>query len=184
VVEAPPPKTPETRTLRETRSTWLDLAGGVGLGLIPGAPRVGGTLRAASELAPHGFFAVAEMSYAERAPDPTLRVRWLGGAIGFGHSLAPGLHSLGVDARLQLAIERMTLTATSGEKSEGTSRWKPGAIAGLDAHWDVAPPLSLLVSAETFIDPERTVVRVGGEQVGETPALGLGGFLGIRLRLR
>lgn len=185
--EAAPPDEPEaaaTSAPRETRGTWLDLQGSVGLGLIPGSPRVGGALRAATELSPRGFFAVAQTSFAARPSDPQLRVRWLGAAIGIGHPLAPGLQSLGIDARLQLAIERLSMTATSAGKSEGTARWKPGAIAGLDVHWDMALPVSLLASAETFIDPERTVVRIGGEQVGETPALGLSGFFGVRLRLR
>lgn len=166
------------------RATWLELGGNVGLGLIPGPPRVGAAFRAASELRPRGLFAVVETSYAERVGEPSLRVRWLGMALGVGHPLAPNLRTLGVDVRLTFALERMSLTARDGERSAGDVRWKPGVAAGLDAHWDVLPPLSLLVGASTFIDPSHTVVLVGGEQVGETPALGLSGFLGVRLLLR
>jgi len=167
-----------------SRATWVDVMGSVGLGLIPGPPRAGGSLRAASELLPRGFFAVAETGYAERRGDPSLRVRWLSMALGVGHPLAPELRALGVDVRLLAVIERMSLTAVDGGRSGGDSRWKPGVTAAIDGHWDVAPPISLVLSAATFIDPERSVVRVGGEEVGETPALGLSGFIGVRLKLR
>ncbi len=166
------------------RATWVDLAGNVGLGLIPGPPRVGGALRAASEIVPLGAFAVAETGYAERIGEPSLRVRWLHVAAGIGHPLAPTLLSLGVEVRLMLALERMAFTAVDGARSGGAARWKPGVTGAIDAHWDVALPLSVIVSAATFIDPEHTVVRVGGQQAGETPAIGLSGFLGLRLKLR
>jgi hypothetical protein len=169
---------------RRSRATWVDVAGGVGLGLIPGPPRAGGSLRAASELVPRGFFAVAETSYTERSGDPSLRVRWLSMALGVGHPLAPDLRSLGVDVRLLVAIERLSFTAADGERTAGASRWKPGVTTAIDGHWDFAPPLSLVLSAATFIDPERSVVRVGGQDAGETPALGLSGFVGVRLKLR
>jgi hypothetical protein len=42
----------------------------------------------------------------------------------------------------------------------------------------------LVLSAATFMDPVRTLVHVAGEDAGETPALGLSGFLGVRLKLR
>src|SRR5262249_180909 len=60
--KVPPP--PRPRPERRARATWLDLSGSVGLGLIPGPPRVGSSLRAATELVPSGLFAVAETSYA------------------------------------------------------------------------------------------------------------------------
>ena len=179
---SPPPPTDVPR--RPARATWIDVAGNVGLGLIPGPPRVGGALRAASEIVPQGAFAVAETGYAERIGEPELRVRWLHVAAGVGHPLAPTLRSLGVEVRLMLALERMAFTAIAGTRSGGAARWKPGVTGAIDAHWDVALPLSVIVSAATFIDPEHTVVRVGGEQVGETPALGLSGFIGLRLKLR
>jgi len=113
-----------------------------------------------------------------------LRVRWLSLALGIGHPLVPHLRSLGVEARLQLVVERLSFTATAGERSDGTARWKPGISAAIDAHWEAAPPVGIVVSAVTHLDPERTVVRSNGAPVGETPALGLGGFVGVRLRLR
>ncbi len=169
---------------RPARATWIDVAGNVGLGLIPGPPRVGGALRAASEIVAQGAFALAETGYAERVGEPSLRVRWLHVAAGIGHPLAPSLRSLRVEVRLMIALERMAFTAVDGARSGGAARWKPGVTGAIDANWDVAPPLGVVVSAATFIDPERTVVRIGGEQVGETPALGLSGFIGLRLRLR
>jgi hypothetical protein len=182
---APAPKRPPTEVPRRpARATWVDVAGNVGLGLIPGPPRVGGALRAASEIVPEGAFAVAETGYAERVGEPALRVRWLHVAAGVGHPLAPTLRSLGVEVRLMFALERMAFTAVDGARSGGAARWKPGLTGAIDAHWDVALPLSVIVSAATFIDPEHTVVRVGGVQVGETPALGLSGFIGLRLKLR
>lgn len=180
---APPPP-PPAPVPPPPRSTWLELVGGAGLALIPGPPRVGAALRAATELQPRGFFVAAETSYAERVGEPELRVRWLGMALGVGHPLAPRSHSLGVDARVMLAIERLSLTAHDGERSAGDVRWKPGLAAAIDAHWEVANPLSLVLGASTFVDPERTVVVVGGEAAGETPALGLGGYLGLRFKLR
>jgi hypothetical protein len=179
--EPPPPPPP---AVPPPRATWLELGGNVGLGLIPGPPRVGAAFRAASELAPGGLFAVLETSYAERVGEPSLRVRWLGMALGVGHPLTSGLRTLGVDVRLTFALERLSLTAREGERSAGDTRWKPGVAAGIDAHWDVRPPFSLLVGASTFVDPSHTVVLVGGEQVGESPALGLSGFLGLRFLLR
>jgi hypothetical protein len=166
------------------RATWLDVAGGVGLALIPGPPRAGGSLRAATEIVPRGVFGVAETGYAERGTDPTLRVRWLTMALGVGHPLAPNLRSLGVDVRLLFVVERMALTAFAGGDSAGETRWKPGVTAAIDGHWDAAPPVGLVLSAATFIDPERTVVHVAGEPAGETPSLGLSGFIGVRLKLR
>lgn len=165
------------------RSTWVDVAGQVGLGLIPGPPRLGGAFRAASELTPRGLFAVAELGYSERPGEPTLRARWLHLSLGVGHPLSR-LRSLGVDVRLAFALERVAVTAVEDGRSQGESRWKPGAVAAIDGHWELAPPVSLLLSASTFIDPERTVVKSGGEVVGETPSLGLGGYVGFRLRLR
>jgi len=41
-----------------------------------------------------------------------------------------------------------------------------------------------LVGASTFIDPARTVVRQAGVEAGETPAVGLVGFVGVRVRVR
>lgn len=166
------------------RATWVDLSGGVGLGLIPGPPRTGATLRAASEIVPGGFFGTAETGYAERTGEPSLKARWLSLGLGVGHPLLPGLYSVGIDARLLVVLERLSLTAVDGERSDGASRWKPGLSAAIDAHWDVAPPLGLVLSAATHVDPERTVVATRGTPVAETPALGFGGFLGVRLKLR
>lgn len=166
------------------RATWLELVGSAGLALIPGPPRFGGALRAASELKPRGLFVIAETSYAERWGEPSLSVRWLGMSLGVGQPLAPNLPNLGVDVRLAFAIQRLALTAQDGERSAGDSRWKPGFSVALDAHWEVAQPLSILLGASTFVDPKRTVVEVGGSSAGETPALGLDGFVGLRLKLR
>lgn len=175
---APPPRS------RTQRATWIDLGGGVGLGLIPGPPRAGATLRAASELVPGGLFGVVSASYAERTSVADLSVHWLALAVGLGHPLAPNLRTLGVDVRLQFALEQLTVNATIGDLSQGDTRWKPGVSFGLDGHWDVAPPMSLVLSAQTFIDPVHTVVKTNRVQVGETPALDLSGFLGFRFRLR
>lgn len=169
---------------RRQRSTWLDLSGSVGLGLIAGPPRVGGTLRAGSELVPSGLFAVAETGYSERTGEPSLKVRWLNLALGLGYPLLSRASVFGVDARLLAELERVSFTALDGERSDGAARWKPGITAAADAHWDVAQPIGLVVSAATFVDPERTVIRTRGTQVAETPALGFSGFLGVRLKLR
>jgi hypothetical protein len=189
-VSSAPPAPPKVRERvavpvpDRPRAAWLDAAGSVGLGLIPGPPRAGGSLRAAFELVPRGVFGVAEGSYAERGGDPSLRVRWLSAALGVGHPLAPNLRSLGVDVRLLFVVERMSLTAFGSSYADAAARWKPGVTVAIDGHWDMAPPVGLVVSAATFIDPERTVVLVGGEPAGETPALGLSGFIGVRFKLR
>ncbi len=181
---AEPRERPKPPKLRERRATWVDVSGSVGLGLIPGPPRAGGSLRAAFEVIPRGLFGVAETAYAERGVDSLLRVRWLSAALGVGHPLAPNLRSVGIDVRLLLVLERMTLTAERGLAEDAASRWKPGVSAAIDGHWDFASPVGLVVSAAAFIDPERTVVHIEGEQVGETPALGLNGFVGLRFKLR
>jgi len=187
---AAPPSPPVHREPRPraepspVRGTWVDVAGSLGLALIPGPPRAGGALRAASEIVPRGLFGVAETGYAERGSDPSLRVRWLSMALGVGHPLAPNLRSLGVDVRLSFMLEHMSLTAYDGQRSAGDSRWKPGVSAGLDAFWIFQPPFALVLSVATFIDPERSVVQIGGDEVGETPALGFNAFVGVRLRLR
>jgi len=180
VHQRPAPPLPE----RRARATWIDVAGSLGLALIPGPPRAGGALRAASEIVPRGLFGVAETGYAERGSDPALRVRWLSMALGVGYPLAPNLRSLGVDVRLSLMLEHMSLTAYDAERSAGDSRWKPGVSAAMDAYWIFQPPLAFVVSAATFIDPERSVVLIDNDEVGETPALGFSGFVGLRLRLR
>jgi hypothetical protein len=183
--EAEPAATRVPRAPAPPRSTWLDLSGGAGLGLIPGPPRVGGKLRAASEIIPRGLFGTAETGYAQRAGDPSLKVRWLSLGLGLGHPLTPPrLRTLGIEARLLVVIERLSLTAVDGERSDGAARWKPGFALAADAHWDLLPALAVLLSAESSVDPERTVVRTSGTQVAETPALGFGGFVGLRLRLR
>jgi hypothetical protein len=169
---------------RTYRTGWIDASGSVGLGLIPGPPRAGGALRVAVELIPHGLFAVVEGSYAQRLGDTSLSVRWLGAAAGLGHPLAPRLRSAGVDVRLLVGFEHLAVTATEGELSASDSRWKPGVTAAIDGYWNVTPPLGVLLSAATFIAPKRTVVRSVSQDVGETPALGLSGFVGVRLRLR
>ena len=179
VVERPVAPTPN-----RPRAGWLDAGGAVGLGLVPGPPRVGGSLRAAFELIPRGLFAVVEGGYAERSGEPSLRVRWLSGAIGLGHPLAPHLGALGVDVRLSFALERVLVTAVGADSDDAAARFKPGVSAAIDGHWDFAPPVSLVVSAATFVDPKRTVINVGGVQAGETPALGLSGFVGLRFKLR
>lgn len=181
---AEPAKPPPPPAPPRSRSTWIDVSGGVGLGLIPGSPRWGGTLRAASELVPGGLFGVAETSYSQGSAEPSLSARWLGLSLGVGHPLTSRARSLGVDARLQLVLERLSLTATDGERSDGTLRWKPGVSVGLDAHWQALPPLALLAGAVANLDPARTVIEVQGVQVAETPALGIGGFVGLRLKLR
>jgi hypothetical protein len=151
---------------------------------VPGPPRAGGALRAASEIKPGGFFGAGELGYAERTGDPSLRVRWLSLGLGIGHPLGLRLRSLTVDARLLLVVERVSFTAVERGDSDSDASWKPGASAAIDAHWQALPPVGLVVSAVTFVDPRRTVVKTGGAQVGETPALGLSGFLGLRLKLR
>jgi hypothetical protein len=181
---APPAAAPGPKPRARRRSTWLDVTGTVGLGLVPGPPRAGASLRVGSELAPGGFFGGAEIGYAERTGDPALRVRWLSLAAGIGHPIGLRLSSLGIDARLLLVVERISFTAVDGTRSDGAARWKPGVSAAMDAHWQVLPPLGVNVSAATIVDPQRTVVRTAGAQVGETPALGLSGFVGLRLRLR
>lgn len=182
----PAPKTSESvpPAPHYPRAAWVDVSGSVGLGLIPGPPRLGGALRAGTELVPRGLFAVAAVGYAERVGEPTLRARWLNAALGLGHPLAPHLRTLGVDLRLMFGLERLSVTAFDGDRSAGGTRWKPGVVAGIDGHWDVARPLSVLLSADTFIDPRRTEIRRAGQPAGETPALGLTGFLGLRLQLR
>lgn len=184
-VVAPPTSLPPPPTVVSgpLRSTWVDVAGQAGLGLIPGPPRAGGAFRTASELAPRGLFAVAELGYSERLGGSTLRARWLHVSVGVGHPLSR-LRSLSVEVRLALALERLAVTAVEGQRSQADSRWKAGAVAAIDGHWEFAPPVGLLLSAATFIDPKRTLIRSGGEVAGETPALGLGGYLGLRLRLR
>ena len=184
---APPPAERSVRSAPKPprpRATWLDLSGGVGLGLIPGPPRTGATLRAASEVVPGGLFVAAETGYAERMGDPSLRARWLSLGLGVGHPLLSGLDRVGVEARLWFVLERLSLTAVDGERSDGASRWKPGVSAAVDAHWEVASPLGLVLSATTHVDPEHTVVATHGTPVAETPALGFSGFLGVRLKLR
>jgi hypothetical protein len=176
--DAPQPAPPKQR------STWLDMSGSVGLGLIPGPPRAGGSLRAASELSPAGFYATIEMGYAERSGDEVLRASWLSAGFGLGHPLGLRLRSLGVDGRLLLVVERLSLSAVEGSRTDGATRYKPGLAAAIDAHWELSPPLGLVVSAATLIDPERTVIKTAGTLVAETPALGLSGFVGLRLRLR
>jgi hypothetical protein len=181
---ASPPAWRLTTPPQRARATWLDVAGGVGLGLVPGSPRVGVALRAASELAPSGFFGVGEVGYAERPGDASLRVRWLSLALGVGHPLVPRLRALRLDARLLFVLERMSLAVVEDERADGTARWKPGLGGAIDAYWEASPPLGLVVSAVTHVDPARTAVRVEGDQAGETPAVGLGGFIGLRLKVR
>jgi hypothetical protein len=181
-MEPPAARAPESTP---PRSTWLDLSGGVGLGLIPGPPRAGGKLRAASEIIPRGLFGTAETGYAERAGDPSLKVRWLSLGLGVGHPLTPPrVRTLGIEARALFVLERLSLTAVEGERSDGAARWKPGFALAVDAHWNLASSLGLLLSVESTVDPERTVVRTQGTQVAETPALGFNGFVGLRVRLR
>jgi hypothetical protein len=180
----PERRVPKAHKPVRPRATWLDLSGGVGLGLIPGPPRTGAILRAASEIVPGGLFGTAETGYAERIGDPSLRARWLSLGLGIGHPLLADLHSVGVDARLLFVVERLSLTAVDGERSDGASRWKPGVSAAVDVHWDVAPPLGFVLSATTHVDPEHTVVTTRGTPVAETPALGFSGFCGVRLKLR
>lgn len=175
---------PRAPAAHKPRAAWLDASGGVGLGLVPGPPRAGGSLRAALELVPRGVFGVVEGGYAERTGEPSLRVRWLSGALGIGHPLAPNLRSLGVDVRLLFTVEHLSVTAVGTSQNDDATRWKPGVTVAIDGHWDVAPPLGLVVSAATFIDPKRTVINVGGVLASETPGLGLSGFLGVRLKLR
>lgn len=127
---------------------------------------------------------MGELGYAQRSADNSLRVRWLSVALGVGHPLGLRFQKLGVDARLLVVVERISFTAQDGARSDAAARWKPGLSAALDAHWQVAPPLGLVVSALTHVDPQRTVVNAGGNHVGETPALGLMGFVGLRLKLR
>lgn len=193
VAPAPPPPAPPRAPVDRAparapaprqRSTWVDLAGGLGLGLVPGPPRAGGTVRAASELLPHGLFGALESSYSEGSGDPSLRVRWFTVALGLGHPLGLRLQKLGVEARLLVVVERISFTAQSAGRSDAAVRWKPGVSGALDAHWQVLAPLGLVVSAVTHLDPQRTVIRADGDHVGETPALGLTGFVGLRLKLR
>lgn len=184
VEAAPRDRVPAGQLEVATRSTWLDLAGTLGLGLVPGPPRAGGLLRAGSELNRGGLFGAAELGYAERTGEPALRARWLSLGLGLGHPLGLQLGSLGVEARLLIVLERLALTAIDGEREDSASTWKPGVTAALDAHWDALPPLGLVVSAATHVYPQHTVVRTGGTEAGETPALGFSGFVGLRLRLR
>jgi hypothetical protein len=184
LVSAPHRERPTPVLPQPVRGAWVDVSGSVGLGLIPGPPRAGGSLLAAFELVPRGAFGVAQGGYAERNGDSTLRVRWLNAGLGVGQPLAPHLRSLGVDVRLMFVVERISFSASSGALSQDQTRWKPGITAAIDGHWDVAPPVGLVLSAATFIDPERTVVHVQSDAAGETPALGLSGFLGVRLKLR
>ena len=166
------------------RATWLDLSGGLGLGLIPGPARAGVTLRGSTELFSRGLFGLAETGYAERLGDSSLRVRWLSLSLGVGHPLVPRSRTVGVDVRLQAVAERLSLTALEGERRDAAARWKAALSAAIDAHWDALPPVGVLLTASTHFDPERSVVRIAGTQVSETPALGLSGFVGLRLKLR
>jgi hypothetical protein len=152
--------------------------------LIPGPPRTGASLRAALELVPRGAFGVVEAGYAQGSSDPALSVRWISLAAGLGQPLAPNLKTLGVDVRLMVAVERVAFVAEVGDASAAASRWKPGGIVAIDGHWTVVPPLSLVVTAATFVDPGHTVVLVGSDKAGESPTLGLSGFVGLRLRVR
>jgi hypothetical protein len=181
---APRDVAPHRKPPPRGRSTWLDLAGGVGLGLVPGPPRAGGALRAGSDILPGGLFGTGELGYAERTGDPSLRVRWLSVGLGIGHPLGLRLRSLGVDGRLLITVERVSFTAVEGDDTDAGSSWKPGLAAAIDAHWEALPPLALVVSAATFVDPRRTVITTHNSPVAETPALGLSGFVGLRLKLR
>jgi hypothetical protein len=186
--EPPPrregPRSEPTPVRRGYRSAWLDASASVGLGLIPGPPRAGGELRAALELVPRGFFAVVEAGYAERLAADSLRVRWMHASAGFGHPLVPSARDFGADLRLLVSLERLAVTASDGARSAAGARWKPGVTAAIDGYLYVAPPVAILVGASTFIDPERTVVRQAGVEAGETPAVGLVGFVGVRVKVR
>jgi hypothetical protein len=91
---------------------------------------------------------------------------------------------VGVDVRLMFVVERLSFTAVNGAATDGATRWKPGVTAAIDGHWEFAPPVALVVSAATFIAPPRTEIRIAGDQVAETPVVGLNGFVGVRLKLR
>ncbi len=177
------PAVPALPARRHARATWLDASAGLALGLVPGPPRAGAALRVGSEFVGGGPFGVVETGYAERLGESSLRVRWLSLALGVGHPLVR-FRSSGVDIRLQGALERFSLTAVDGGRSEAAARWKPGLATGLDAYWNTLPALGFLFTAAAHLDPARSVVRVAGTQVGETPALGVGAFIGLRLKLR
>jgi hypothetical protein len=61
----------------------------------------------------------------------------------------------------------------------GNPAWVAERPAGTTAE-----PSRPRIGAATFIDPKHTVVLSGSQQVGETPALGLSGFIGVRVRVR
>jgi hypothetical protein len=57
-------------------------------------------------------------------------------------------------------------------------------IAAVDGYWNVSSPVAVVLSAATFIAPKQTIVKSASQKVGETPAVGLAGFIGLRVRVR
>lgn len=179
-----PPQPSSLVTRPPPRRLWFDAAAQLGLGLVPGPARTGALLRAGLEFAPGAMFAVAETGYSARLAQGAVSARWWTLAAGVGHPVGETSERFGLELRGELLLEHLRIGAHSDERSDVAERWKPALAAALDARLLLSSPVSALFSASAVFDPRRSVVRVSGADVAETPTLGLNGFLGLRVHAR
>jgi hypothetical protein len=179
--KASPPTQPAASTPEPRISGFLMPLALVGGALDEGGPRFGAGLRAGLRPHPNWFLmAAVEGSFRPRAREVTLV--WIDAGAGAGVRTT-GASPLHFELRLELLAEVFRAEAQVGWRGESRSRVVGAARAGTDLVLDLSPTVGLAAGADAMLRFGSTELRVGGENIGSTGGVDLGGMIGVRIEL-
>lgn len=104
------------------------------------------------------------------------------GVLGIGFASAPPGPGFGVEGRLGLASEWLTLRVERGSETDQAARWRYGPTAGLDLRLGLTHSLDLVVPLNGSVLFPTVRVKVAGSPVDHHGLLQ--GSAGIGLRAR
>jgi hypothetical protein len=179
--KAPAPAVPEAPTPARKISGFLMPLALVAGALDEGGPRFGAGLRAG--LRPHAnwfLMAAVEGSFRPRAREVTLVWIDAGGGAGVRTTGSSPLH---LELRVELLAEIFRAEAQAGWRGESRSRIVGATRGGADLVLDLSPSVGLAAGADAMLRFGSTDLRVGGENIGSTGSVDVGGMIGVRVEL-
>lgn len=161
---------------------WVSVSAVGARAFSEGAPRIGGSFRVGVRVVSSLSVMVSAGASSRPRDDTGLLLSWLDTGIGLGVALGEASSSR-VELRADVLVERLSADARSSSDVDAAGRTQPAARLGVDGVWQLAMPFALVASVELLGRPSATRFRVGGQDVGTSGMLEVGGALGARLDL-
>jgi hypothetical protein len=153
------------------RAIELDLRVLSGAGLVSGAWRRGGELRACVALS-EAFFATGAAEYA-LASQTDVDVRWFDAALGVGWYVPSFWSPLRSRLRLELLAGNVAVSARQAASTDRRSAWVPGLALGSDLLWPLAAGWGLSARIDGFWLDGSSVITDAGERVAVSAGAGI-----------